>query len=161
MTSLLKHVDLGQPWLIASVGTVLFNPIFWNIVARNGKSVTLPAGLPPLPVFSSSSSWASLSDYCGSKLTGETGIMTNRIQEQIPHQDLRFALQRDRLFGDYHLLAWYLPGLGVSPFISFCEKKTEKKTNADHISSHCCASDIIATTRPCSRNPLPWVSRTS
>jgi inner membrane protein involved in colicin E2 resistance len=38
MTSLLKHVDLGQPWLIASVGTVLFNPIFWNIVARNGES---------------------------------------------------------------------------------------------------------------------------
>ena len=32
-----KLVDLDQPWLYASVGTILFNPIFWNLVARNGQ----------------------------------------------------------------------------------------------------------------------------
>lgn len=31
-------VDLSQPWLYASVTTILFNPIFWNLVARNGQS---------------------------------------------------------------------------------------------------------------------------
>ena len=38
MLSLLKLVHLDQPWLYASVATILFNPIFWNFVARNGKS---------------------------------------------------------------------------------------------------------------------------
>lgn len=38
MSSLHKLVDLDQPWLYASVGTILFNPIFWNLVARNGQS---------------------------------------------------------------------------------------------------------------------------
>ena len=38
MSSLLKLVHLDQPWLYASVATILFNPIFWNFVARNGKS---------------------------------------------------------------------------------------------------------------------------
>jgi hypothetical protein len=38
MSSLYKLVDLDQPWLYASVGTILFNPIFWNLVARNGQS---------------------------------------------------------------------------------------------------------------------------
>lgn len=43
MSSLHKLVDLDQPWLYASVGTILFNPIFWNLVARNeyrNKSMT-------------------------------------------------------------------------------------------------------------------------
>lgn len=34
----MKLVDLTKPSLWAAVGMVLFNPIFWNIVARNGMS---------------------------------------------------------------------------------------------------------------------------
>lgn len=33
-------IDLGQKSLWISVGMILFNPIFWNIVARNGKSLS-------------------------------------------------------------------------------------------------------------------------
>ena len=43
MSSLLKLVHLDQPWLYASVATILFNPIFWNFVARNGKSPEIVA----------------------------------------------------------------------------------------------------------------------
>lgn len=35
-TGLLVLVDLTQPSLWVAVGMVLFNPIYWNIVARNG-----------------------------------------------------------------------------------------------------------------------------
>lgn len=31
-------VDLTQPWLWIAVASILFNPIFWNITARNGES---------------------------------------------------------------------------------------------------------------------------
>lgn len=44
-----RLVDWNQASLWAAVGMVLFNPIFWNIVARNGKWIlsvmrTLPGG---------------------------------------------------------------------------------------------------------------------
>ena len=37
-------VDFGQPALWAAVGMVLFNPIYWNIVARNGEYLDLATG---------------------------------------------------------------------------------------------------------------------
>lgn len=33
----MKLVDFTQPSLWAAVGMVLFNPVFWNVVARNGE----------------------------------------------------------------------------------------------------------------------------
>jgi hypothetical protein len=35
-SGLMALVDFSQPSLWAAVGMVLFNPIYWNIVARNG-----------------------------------------------------------------------------------------------------------------------------
>jgi hypothetical protein len=31
-------LDYSQPMIWAAAGMILFNPIFWNFVARNGKS---------------------------------------------------------------------------------------------------------------------------
>lgn len=34
-----QYVDVQSPWLWVCLGSVVFNPVFWNAVARNGESV--------------------------------------------------------------------------------------------------------------------------
>lgn len=36
MPKLSQIVNIDQPWLYISAGVIIFNPLFWNIVARNG-----------------------------------------------------------------------------------------------------------------------------
>lgn len=34
---LFQLVDVARPSLWLALGTILFNPIYWNIIARNGE----------------------------------------------------------------------------------------------------------------------------
>ncbi len=42
-SSLTTLIDLSKPSLIACVASIAFNPTAWNIVARNGVSLTRPS----------------------------------------------------------------------------------------------------------------------
>lgn len=43
-TGLAQYVDVQSPWLWVCLGSVVFNPVFWNTVARNGESVCMGCG---------------------------------------------------------------------------------------------------------------------
>jgi hypothetical protein len=68
------------------IAMTAFNPIFWNIVARNGTSHALPILSHVLP------QW-----------------LTCRAQEQDYHQDCRVALHRLLSAGHHHFLLICLP----------------------------------------------------
>ncbi|KAM5466511.1 Phosphatidyl-N-methylethanolamine N-methyltransferase [Microsporum audouinii] len=44
--SLSQYIDLSQQSLVLSAATIAFNPLFWNIVARQGLSVNTTPTLP-------------------------------------------------------------------------------------------------------------------
>jgi hypothetical protein len=93
MSSLHKLVDLDQPWLYASVGTILFNPIFWNLVARNGQSSGLAC-------FSSVPCQPKADTTCKCNCSGSP---RRRVQEQEHDQDVRWCLSRHLRPGVHHL----------------------------------------------------------
>lgn len=89
-----KHlVDLEQPWFWAAIGSVVFNPVFWNIVARNGEPRTfqllrlllLPSDAIP------------------------TSTRAIRIPKQDPYQSVRITLQRHLFPCFCDLFAWNFP----------------------------------------------------
>jgi hypothetical protein len=38
LAPLAAYVDVQNPWLWVCLASVVFNPVFWNTVARNGES---------------------------------------------------------------------------------------------------------------------------
>jgi hypothetical protein len=103
-------VDWNKKSLWAFIGMVAFNPIFWNIVARNGASAYEPLRVPLRDV-SCLSGDGLLS--CASARLGRQRL-TCRVPQQDDHKGCALALpwmlhpRRD------HLLPLRLPGQPVS-----------------------------------------------